>query len=70
MMHEAPTPSPTHPTPTARAPHVTTLLRLVQAVQDCTDDDEEVVAVITHLVETGRVRLGGIFAGSRIRFAV
>jgi hypothetical protein len=46
-------------------PRVSTLLNLVQAVQDQTASDEEVVAVITHLLHSGRVRLGGIFAGQR-----
>ena len=39
-----------------------TLLQLVQAVQDNCGSDAEVVAVITHLVKTGRVVLGGTFA--------
>jgi len=39
-----------------------TLLELVQAVQDNCGSDAEVVAVINHLVRTGRVVLGGNFA--------
>jgi hypothetical protein len=42
---------------------MTTLLSLVQTVQDSTDSDDEVVAVISHLLASGRVKLGGIFAG-------
>jgi hypothetical protein len=45
----------------------TTLLELVMAVQDCTRSDGEVVAVIAHLINTGRVVLSGNFAGRRIR---
>jgi len=43
-----------------------TLLELVQAVQDNCRSDAEVVAVITHLVNTGRVVLRGTFAHARI----
>lgn len=44
----------------------TTLLELVQVVQDSCTTDGEVVAVVTHLVNTGRVVLCGTFAGRRI----
>jgi hypothetical protein len=47
-------------------PRVSTLLNLVQTVQDHASSDEEVVAVISHLLSTRRVRLGGIFAGKLI----
>jgi hypothetical protein len=43
-----------------------TLLELVQAVQDVCGSDAEVVAVVTHMVNTGRVVLGGNFASARI----
>jgi hypothetical protein len=43
-----------------------TLLELVQAVQDSCRSDTEVVAVITHMVNTGRVVLRGTFARARI----
>jgi hypothetical protein len=46
--------------------HRTTLLELVQAVQDACATDAEVVAVIAHMVNSGRVVLGGTFAGARI----
>jgi hypothetical protein len=45
--------------------HVT-LLELVQTVQDFCRSDAEVVAVVTHLVNSGRVVLSGNFARSRI----
>jgi hypothetical protein len=44
----------------------TTLLELVQAVQDQTDSDAEVVTVISHMLQTGRARLTGNFAGARL----
>ena len=44
----------------------TTLLELVRAVQDNCRSDAEVVAVITHMVNTRRVVLGGNFARRRI----
>lgn len=43
-----------------------TLLELVQAVQDSCRSDTEVVAVITHMVNTGYVVLRGTFANTRI----
>ncbi len=43
-----------------------TLLELVQAVQDTCRSDNEVVAVITHMVNSGRVVLRGNFARARI----
>ncbi len=43
-----------------------TLLELIHAVQDTCRSDAEVVAVITHMVNTGRVILGGTFAHARI----
>jgi hypothetical protein len=39
-----------------------TMLELVQAVQDHCDSDDEVVAVIAHMLRTGRVVLRGTFA--------
>ena len=39
-----------------------TLLELIQAVQDNCGSDAEVVAVITHMINTGRVILRGNFA--------
>jgi hypothetical protein len=44
----------------------TTLLELVRAVQDTCGSDAEVVAVITHMVNTRRVVLSGTFARRRI----
>lgn len=39
----------------------TTLLELVRAVSETTDDDQEVVATISHILRSGRVRLCGTF---------
>ena len=51
------------------APFTTTLLDLVQRVSAVTTDDREVVATITALVNSGRVRLSGNFAGAKITFS-
>ena len=45
----------------APEPEVVTLLDLVAAVADFADSDAEVIAVVLHLVESGRVRLIGQF---------
>jgi hypothetical protein len=42
------------------------LLELVQVVQDSCRSDAEVVAVIAHMVNTGRVILCGNFPRARI----
>ena len=41
----------------------TTLLDLVETVQDHTRTDAEVVAVIAHMIDTGRLVLIGDFSG-------
>lgn len=46
-----------------------TLLELVQAVQDTCHSDAEVVAVITHMVNTRRIILRGNFACAHIATA-
>jgi hypothetical protein len=46
-------------------PTEATLLDLVRAVSDETEDDREVVATVLHLVRSGRVRLVGSFRGAR-----
>lgn len=43
-----------------------TLVDLVQSVAQVTDSDREVVAAVTHLINSGRVVLCGNFAGARI----
>ena len=50
----------------AKPSNQTTLLELVQTVQDQAGSDAEVVAIIAELVNSGRVVLRGIFAGRRV----
>jgi hypothetical protein len=42
-----------------------TLLELVNAVSDCARTEAEVIATVVYLVNSGRVRLCGNFAGAR-----
>jgi hypothetical protein len=42
------------------------LLELIQAVSDSARNDDEVVATIAYLINRGRVRLCGTFAGAKI----
>ena len=44
----------------------TTLLDLVTTMTDLTDDENEVLATVTHLVNSGKVVLRGNFAGQTI----
>ena len=46
-----------------------TLLDLVRILSSLTDNDREVVAMVTYLVNSGHVRLCGNFAGTTIEFA-
>lgn len=41
----------------------TTLLDLVRAIGEVTDDEREIVATVLHLLHSGRVRLCGNFRG-------
>ena len=43
-----------------------TLLELIQVVSEAARNDEEVVATVAYLVNSGRVRLCGTFAGAKI----
>ena len=43
-----------------------TLLDLVQTLNEFARNDVEVVAAVAHLVNSGKVRLGGNFTGARI----
>ena len=47
-------------------PEPWTLLDLVQAVAEATEDDGEVVATVLYLLRTGSVRLVGSFRGERL----
>jgi len=44
----------------------TTLLELVTVVTDEADNEDEVLATVIHLVNSGTVRLCGTFRGARI----
>ena len=46
-----------------------TLLELIQSVNAFTENDREVAVVVAHLVNSGRVRLRGNFAGMKIRLS-
>jgi hypothetical protein len=53
--------------PKVTAPQVeTTLLELVRAVSELTEDDREVVATVMEMLRSGRVRLCGSFRGSTL----
>jgi hypothetical protein len=43
-----------------------TLLDLVRTLNSFTDNDREVVAMVTYLVNSGHVRLCGTFAGATV----
>lgn len=51
------------------SPVETTLLELVQALGELTDDDREIVETVIDLLRTGRVRLIGSLRGQRIALA-
>jgi hypothetical protein len=42
-------------------PRATTLLALVRAIGEVTDDEREVVATVLHMLRSGEVRLCGNF---------
>ncbi|MCH7709588.1 MAG: hypothetical protein IH884_13960 [Myxococcales bacterium] len=46
--------------------HDVTLLELVSAVCDVTEDDREVVATVVHMLHSGEVRLCGNFRGTAV----
>jgi len=56
---------PTTPV-TTREARSTTLLALVRAVSEVTQDDREVVATILHMLRSGEVRLCGNFRNAPI----
>jgi hypothetical protein len=51
---------------TMTTPSKSTLLDLVQAVSVYATSDEEIVAAVAYLINSGRVLLCGTFAGARI----
>jgi hypothetical protein len=46
---------------------VTTLLDLVAAVSDSAKSETEVIATVTHLINSGKIRLVGNFQGADVR---
>ena len=46
--------------------HECTLLELIQVVNESARNDDEVVATVAYLINSGRVRLCGTFAGAKI----
>jgi len=47
----------------------TTLLDLVTAVSECSDSENELIAAVVHMVNSGSVRLCGSFRGARFDLA-
>ena len=45
----------------------TTLLELVQAIAEVTEDEVEIVATVLHLLRSGQIRLNGSFRGQRLQ---
>jgi len=50
----------------ARTPVRVTLLELVTAVGEVTEDEEEVAATVLHMLRSGRARLCGSFASEPV----
>ncbi len=49
------------------APRITTLLDLVAAVVDSSSSDEEVIATVKSLINSGKVTLVGEFLGADVK---
>jgi len=62
----APNTIPTLSARDARQPTDLTLLELVQAVADVTEDDREIVATVLYMLRSGHVRLSGNFRDAPI----
>lgn len=52
------------------SPYQTTLLDVVHTISAMATNDEEIVAAVTYLVNSGKIRLCGTFAGARIDLTV
>ena len=48
----------------AANPISVTLLEVVRAIGEVTEDDHEVVATVLHLLATGKIRIRGNFRGA------
>jgi hypothetical protein len=51
---------------TMEAQKQTTLLDLIQSVNESARNEEEAIATVAYLINSGRVRLCGNFAGAKI----
>jgi len=49
-----------------REKHTCTFLELIQLVSETASTDNEIVATVTYLINSGHVRLGGSLAGATI----
>ncbi len=47
-----------------------TLLSLIEAINEVTDDDQEIIATVAHLLSSGRVRFRGHFQDESVPVAV
>jgi hypothetical protein len=45
-----------------------TLSELITAVADCAQSENEVVATVIHMINSGQVRLRGSFSGAQVDF--
>jgi len=54
-------PTPIAPRPFRTTPNQYTLLELVEAIAEVTQDEREIVATVVHLLASGQVRLCGSF---------
>ncbi len=46
-----------------------TLRELVTAVSDCAQSENEVIATVVHMINSGQVRLRGDYSGAQVDFA-
>lgn len=53
-----------------QVPKECTLLDLLRNVNEVTEDEREAVATVVYLINSGRVRLCGNFAGAKLRLPV
>lgn len=59
MIHEI----PTNP---SNAPEPVTLLELIEAVSEVSESEQEILATVTYMLNSGRVRLSGSFRDTPI----
>ncbi len=69
MSHSASATAAPRSAPARLAPVETTLLELVQVLSEITEDEQEIAETVASLIDEGRVRLCGNFAGQRLALA-